>query len=166
VAADPLTGPVAITERAVFGDQMRRPILWCEIGSCVSRYEDQAALGEADIRSRAIGAGWRRDAVGRLACPCCQQHSPQLWAAYPVVHYARKPAGERNAPSGHTRLGRLAAVGQAVSARYRNFNSRRGERIGWPDLLAALASGVNGWNAPADLVTKPTDQPWRDPHRR
>lgn len=165
VAADPLTGPVAITERAVFGDQMRRPILWCEIGSCVSRFEDPAALGEADIRSRAIGAGWRHDAVGRLACPYCQQHSTQLWVAYPVVHCARKPPGERSAPSGHARPGRLVAVGQAASAWYRNFSRRRGGRTGWPDLLAALASGANGWNAPADLVTKPTHQPRRDSHR-
>jgi hypothetical protein len=169
VAADPFTGPVAITERAVFGDQMRRPIVWCEIGSCVSRHEDPAALGEADIRSRAIGAGWRHDAVGRLACPHCQQHSPQLWAAYPLVHCVGKPAGEHRAPSGHARPGRIVAVCQAVAAWYRNLNSRQGGRTEWPDLLAALASGVNGWNTPADLVTKPgrqLPQAPRDDHRR
>src|SRR5215472_18119512 len=137
---------------------MRRPIVWCQIGSCISRYEDPAALGEADIRSRAISAGWRHDAVGRLACPHCQQHSAQLWAAYPVVHCARKPAGERSTPSGHARPGRLVAVGQAVAAWYQNFNIRQGGRTGWPELLAALASGVNGWNAPADLVTQPARQ--------
>jgi hypothetical protein len=158
VAADPLTGPVAVTERAVFGDQMRRPIVWCEIGSCVSRYEDPAALGEADVRSCAIGAGWRHDAVGRLACPYCQLHSPQLWVAYPVVHCASNPAGERSAPSGHARPGRLVAMRQAVTVWYRNSSSRQSGSAGWPALLAALASGVNGWNAPADLVTKPARQ--------
>jgi hypothetical protein len=133
---------------------MRRPIAWCQIGSCVSRYEDPAALGEADIRSRAIGAGWRHDAVGRLACPHCQQHSPQLWVAYPVARCASKPAGECRAPAGHARPGRLVAVGQAVTAWYQNLNSRQGGRTRWPDLLTALASGVNGWNAPTDVVTK------------
>ena len=163
VAADPLTGPVAITERAVFGDQMRQPIVWCQISSCISRYEDPAALGEADIRSRAISAGWRHDAVDRLACPHCQQHSPQLWVAYPVARCTSKPAGERSASSGHARPGRLVAVGQAVAAWYRNFNIRQGGRTGWPELLTALASGVNGWNAPADLVTQPTHQPTQPP---
>jgi len=169
VAADPLTGPVAITEQAVFGNQIRRPVVWCEIGPCIARYEDPAALGEADIRSRAIGAGWRHDAVGRLACPHCQQHSPQLWAAYPVVHRASKPAGERCAPSSHARPGRLVAVGQAVTAWYRNFNSRQGERTGWPDLLAALASGVNGSKRPPILSpNRPTSPPRHrgDDHRR
>jgi hypothetical protein len=169
VAADPLTGPVAVTERAVFGDQMRRPIVWCEIGPCIARYEDPAALGEADIRSRAIGAGWRHDAVGRLACPHCQQHSPQLWAAYPVVHCASKPAGQRRAPCSHARPGRLVAVGQAVTAWYRNFNSRQGGRAGWPDLLAALASGVNGSKRPPILSpSRPTSSPRHrgDDHRR
>ena len=169
VAADPLTGPVAITEQAVFGNQIRRPVVWCEIGPCIARYEDPAALGEADIRSHAIGAGWRHDAVGRLACPHCQQHSPQLWAAYPVVHCASKPAGERCAPSSHARPGRLVAVGQAVTAWYRNFNSRQGERTGWPDLLAALASGVNGSKRPPILSpNRPTSPPRHrgDDHRR
>jgi hypothetical protein len=49
-------------------------------------------------------------------------------------------------------------VGQAVAAWSRLFNIRHGERTGWPELLAALASGVNGWNAPADLVTQPACQ--------
>ena len=75
--------------------------------------------------------------------------------AYPVVHCASKPAGQQCAPSGHARPGRLVAVCQAVTAWYRNSSSRQGGSTGWPALLAALASGVNGWSAPADLVTKP-----------
>lgn len=154
VAADPLTGPVAVTERAVFGDQMRRPIVWCEIDSCISRHEDPAALGEADIRTRAIGAGWRHDAVGRLVCPDCQQRSPQVWATYPVVPSPRKPAGDRRSPAGHTRPGGLPAAWQSVTAWYRNVKPGAGGRARWPKLLTALANGVNGWNAPhPDLAT-------------
>jgi hypothetical protein len=154
VAADPLTGPVAVTERAVFGDQMRRPMVWCEIDSCISRHEDPAALGEADIRTRAIGAGWRHDAVGRLACPDCQQHSTQVWARYPVVPCPRKPAGDRRSPAGHTRPGAFPAAWQSVTAWYRNVKPGAGGRARWPKLLTALANGVNGWNVPhSDLTT-------------
>ena len=88
VHGDPLTGPIVITERPVLGDEMRRPIVWCEITPCIGRYEDRAALGEADVRARAIGAGWRYDGGGRLACPACQQRCPDLWPVYPVVPWA------------------------------------------------------------------------------
>jgi hypothetical protein len=60
---------VPITERAVIGDELRMPVMWCEMGSCISWHSDPAALGEADIRARAIAAGWRVDALGRLTCP-------------------------------------------------------------------------------------------------
>ena len=59
--------------------------MWCEMGSCISWYADPAALGEADTRARAIAAGWRIDALGRLACPRCQQSDPGFWASRPVV---------------------------------------------------------------------------------
>ena len=153
VAGDPLTGPVAITERAVFGDQMRLPIVWCEIDSCISRYEDPAALGEADARTRAIGVGWRHDAVGRLACPDCQQRSTQVWAAYPVVPCPRKPAGDRRSPAGHSRARPLPTAWQSVTTWYRNVKPGGGGRARWQGLLTALASGINGWNAPhADVA--------------
>ena len=45
------------------------PIMWCEMGSCISWYADPAALGEADTRARAIGAGWRIDALGQAGLP-------------------------------------------------------------------------------------------------
>jgi hypothetical protein len=77
------------TGRAVIGDQLRMPIMWCEMGSCISWYTDPAALGEADTRARAIGAGWRIDALGRLACPPCQQTDPRFWASCPVVPWDR-----------------------------------------------------------------------------
>jgi hypothetical protein len=77
-------GRAQITERAVIGDELRMPIMWCEMGSCISWHSDPAALGEADIRTRAIAAGWRVDALGRLACPRCQQSDGRFWATHPV----------------------------------------------------------------------------------
>jgi hypothetical protein len=79
--------------RAVIGDQLRMPIMWCEMGSCISWYADPAALGEADTRARAIGAGWRIDGLGQLACPRCQQSDPGFWASRPVVPCHRDMAG-------------------------------------------------------------------------
>jgi hypothetical protein len=76
----------------VIGDQLRMPVMWCEMGSCVSWHADPAALGEADTRARAIAAGWRIDALGRLACPQCQQTDPRYWAARPVVPWDRSMA--------------------------------------------------------------------------
>jgi hypothetical protein len=85
-------GPAGAAVRAVIGDQLRMPIMWCEMGSCVSWHADPAALGEADTRARAIDAGWRIDALGRLACPQCQQNDPRYWAARPVVPWDRHAA--------------------------------------------------------------------------
>ena len=81
-----------MTGRAVIGDQLRMPVMWCEMGSCISWHADPAALGEADTRARAIGAGWRIDAFGRLACPRCQQTDPGFWATGPVVRWDRYTA--------------------------------------------------------------------------
>ena len=83
---------MAITARAVIGDRLRIPIMWCEMGSCVSWHADPAALGEADVRARAIAAGWRVDALDRLTCPRCQQTSPWFWATQPVVLWDRNRA--------------------------------------------------------------------------
>ena len=84
--------------RAVIGDQLRMPVMWCEMGSCICWHADPAALGEADARARAIAAGWRIDALGRLACPRCQQEDPGYWTARPVVPRARDAAIARTAP--------------------------------------------------------------------
>jgi hypothetical protein len=81
-----------ITERALIGDELRRPITWCEMDSCISWHADPAALGEADIRARAISAGWRVDAFGRLACPQCQQTDPGFRISRPVVLWDRRAA--------------------------------------------------------------------------
>jgi hypothetical protein len=80
------------TVRPVIGDQLRMPIMWCEMGSCISWYSDPAALGEGDTRARAISAGWRIDALGRLACPGCQQTDPGFWASHRVVRWDRYTA--------------------------------------------------------------------------
>ena len=86
-----------MTGRAVIGDQLRMPVMWCEMGSCISWHADPAALGEADTRARAIGGGWRIDALGRLACPRCQQSDPGFWATDPVVLWDRYTAIARAA---------------------------------------------------------------------
>jgi hypothetical protein len=78
--------------RAVIGDQLRMPVMWCEMGSCISWRIDPAALGEADARARAISAGWRIDALDRLACPQCQQTDPSFWATRRVVRWDRHTA--------------------------------------------------------------------------
>jgi hypothetical protein len=80
---------VAITERAAIGDELRIPIAWCDMGACIAYYEHPEALGEADIRARAITAGWRVDALGRLACPGCQQSGRWFWTTHPVVLWDR-----------------------------------------------------------------------------
>lgn len=81
----------------MIGDQLRMPIVWCEMGSCISWHADRAALGEADIRARAIGSGWRVDALGRLACPRCQQTAPGFRVSRPVVLWDRHAAITRAA---------------------------------------------------------------------
>ena len=64
--------------RAVIGDQLRMPVMWCQIGSCISWHANTAALGEAGTRARAIGADWRIDALGRLACPGASRPTRRL----------------------------------------------------------------------------------------
>jgi hypothetical protein len=90
--------PGGAAARAVIGDQLRMPVMWCEMGSCVSWHADPAALGEADARARATGAGWRIDAFGRLACPRCQQTHPGYWTARQVVPWDRSKAIDTTAP--------------------------------------------------------------------
>ena len=125
--ADPLAGPVAITERAVFGDQIRKPIAWCEMAPCISHYEDPAALGEADISARAIGAGWRRDAAGRLVCLACQRRRPQVWATTLMIQ-DQKPARDLRNGAGHARAGVITRVRSTVAAWYRSLSRAQDRR--------------------------------------
>lgn len=91
-AADALSGPVACTERAAIGDGLRIPVIWCEFSPCISRRTDRWALGEADARARALAAGWRVDALGRLACPSCQRTDARFRGTRPVVRWERDAA--------------------------------------------------------------------------
>jgi hypothetical protein len=154
VRTDPLTGPVAITEPAVLGDTIRRPTAWCEMPGCITRHDHPAALGEADIRARALAAGWCHDAVGRLVCPSCQQHNPGLWIAHRLVRRNRAPSGGIRPEAGPTRAGRLRGVWTAVSARARAFSGGQDRRPRRPHLLAALLSAGNGWDTPPPVPAR------------
>ncbi len=88
--ADPLSGPLPLTEPAVIGDSLRIPVAWCQSGPCIGRFSDPVALGEADLLARALAAGWRVDAFGRLICPRCLQRKP-FWATCPPVPAPRPP---------------------------------------------------------------------------
>jgi hypothetical protein len=101
--------------RTVIGDQLRLPIMWCEMGSCISWHADPAALGEADARARAIGAGWRIDALGRLACPRCQQTDPGFRASGPVVPWDRHTAAARTARASRAAVRSSRDPGRAAS---------------------------------------------------
>jgi hypothetical protein len=162
--ADPLTSPVPVTQPPVLGDQMRRPMVWCEIPPCICRYHNPAALGEADTRARAIADGWRPDAVGRLACPACQQRSPNFWPSFPLVPYAPSAADHRR-HSGHARAG---VIGGALSAVTGWLGHRARQAMRWPLLVGALAARGNGWNAPPVRVaaSPPGRYPARQPPAR
>ncbi len=92
------------SERAVIGDQLRLPTVWCELRPCISHFADRDALGEADVRVRALSVGWREDALGRLACPRCVQGNPGFMATCPVAPWLPpigKPGGTSpGAPAG------------------------------------------------------------------
>jgi len=113
-------GPAGAAVRAVIGDQLRMPVMWCEMGSCVCWYADPAALGEADTRARAIGAGWRIDALGRLACPRCQQSDPGFRASRRVEVRDRDMALASTVP--------IPAVPGDGTARGASLRSRRDPR--------------------------------------
>lgn len=82
--------------RAVIGNELRLPAVWCEFGTCIERFSHPDALGMRDVRARAAAAGWRQDAFGRLACPRCQQADPAFRATQAVVPWqalSGRPAG-------------------------------------------------------------------------
>ena len=122
--------------------------MWCEMGSCISWHADPAALGEADTRARAIGAGWRIDAFGRLACPRCQQTDPGFWATRPVVPWDRYTAVARAARAAGRGDGTAARLGEAAvtpAARPRAIPvSGRRSRDGISERLRARGGGLAG----------------------
>jgi hypothetical protein len=82
--------------RAIIGDEIRVPVLWCEFGTCIARYSSRGALGERDLRAGALATGWRYDAAGRLACPSCARQDPSFQATAPPPPSAR-PVRARSA---------------------------------------------------------------------
>ena len=101
LAATPVARPIARTRttmRAVIGDRLRLPMMWCEMDSCICWYAHPAALGEADARARAIDAGWRVDAVGLLVCPRCLQTASGFQSPHPVVLWDQEQAVAMSAP--------------------------------------------------------------------
>ena len=101
--------PAAPPMRALIGDELRMPIMWCEMGYCISWHADPSALGEADNRARAIQAGWRIDALGRMTCPQCQQTTVAFRATRPVVLWDRATA--------------MAMAARAAAPRYRTMGT-------------------------------------------
>jgi hypothetical protein len=88
----PVLAPVPVTERAVIGDELRLPVIWCEMPRCINWDHDPDSLGECDTRERAIARGWRTDALGRLACPECQQTRSDYRTPRPVTcHHPEVP---------------------------------------------------------------------------
>ena len=81
-------GARPVPVRAIIGDEIRIPFMWCEFGTCDATYTHPDALGERDLRARALAAGWRYDALGRRACPGCAQHDPTFWTARPPAPIA------------------------------------------------------------------------------
>jgi hypothetical protein len=141
----------AATARAVIGDQLRMPIMWCEMGSCISWYADPEALGEADTRARAIGAGWRIDALGRLACPRCQQTDSGFWASCPVVpqdRYAAIAGTARAAtlPGGLT-AGSAGGTGREPGRAASGYLPASGAELEWHHDFPAGQVMPGGWSA-------------------
>ena len=62
------------------------------LGRALLAHDTLSATGEADNRARALAAGWREDALGRIACPACLQSSPEFRAMYPLVPWDSKRA--------------------------------------------------------------------------
>ena len=126
------------TCRAVIGDELRVPIVWCELGMCISYYTDPVALGEADIRIRALRAGWRFDLFGRLTCVDCQRSNPWYKTRCPVVLWDRQAA---------------VATAAMMAARLRHDGGHRGH----------VGHGGHGGTAAAPSAWTPTIDPSASP---
>lgn len=133
---NPLSGPVELTARAVIGDELRNPIAWCELTPCISWHGDAAALGEADIRARAIGSGWRVDALGRLVCLDCQRRDPRFRATHPVVAWDR-----------HAAVTQAALLAAAWEEEQKSLNALPDPSDGIPAFPAAAQSSYPEFHA-------------------
>jgi hypothetical protein len=179
VRRDPLLDPLAVTEHCVIGDQIRLPATCCDIAGCGAEYADPAALGEADNRARALVAGWRTDAFGRLLCPACQQHHgvtrPRIPGPGPEAADGRTPAavppgpGDDGSPPARARSPSVRARHPSVRARHPSARARvagspgaishgRHRMWGWLHVLTALASGTNGWGVTQPFTGLPRER--------
>lgn len=184
---DPLQDPLAVTEHCFIGDQIRLPAACCDIPGCGAEFADLAALGEADNRARALAAGWSADAFGQLVCPACQQRRSRTRRQLPLPEPdtdgypapaavppwprqgwyqatpPRLPKGRNPATPPGPRGGWLLVL-RAWIAEWRTAASAMSpgpHHPGqWLRVLAALASGANGWRDPRPFTgpgRKPTD---------
>ena len=151
---DPLIHPVAITGHCVIGNEIRTPVVSCDMAGCGAAFADPAALGEADNRARAVVAGWDMDALSRLVCPACRlHHAAPAWWMLPLPPGAnddhRGGGGSPWPDGGPDRPVRSAAVSLPPPALGQGRHQRGTQR---PRLLAALASGRNGRIAPPQIA--------------
>ena len=112
--------PVPVTEPAVIGDELRLPVIWCEMGGCIGFFHDPDAAGFRHARGLALVAGWRTDALGRLACTDCQQTRPDYDTPAAVAWHhpevaRRWHAQEPLTDTGAFRLSVEAELGRRVS---------------------------------------------------
>ena len=105
--------------RAIIGDEFRTPMLWCEFGSCIARYTSEDALGERDLRARALvdGLALRRPRTARL--PCCTRHDPSFLVGRPAAPADRYPrpvvgCGIQRAPRGSLSHIRFTVAGPRI----------------------------------------------------
>jgi hypothetical protein len=178
-AAAPVTTPVTraqTTGRAVIGDELRLPIMWCEMAACISWFAHPAALGEADIRARAIDAGWRLDAVGLLACPQCVQAAADFRSPLPVVLWDREKAIAVSAPMAEEpSVEAVASVARELSHDLRcpagDEQDEAGAASAWVaavpanDVAPSASEGTSEVRHPAD-DHQPGDHPRPGRHRK
>jgi len=159
------------TARAVIGDQLRLPIMWCEMRSCVSWFAHPAALGEADIRARAIDAGWRVDAVGLMVCPQCVQTALDFQSPLPVVLWDREEAMAMSAqmadePSAES----VPSVAQELSHDLRCPADNQGDEVAaasaWMTVVPADDVARSAALGTGDEVSHPADDHQPGSHSR
>jgi hypothetical protein len=174
VAGTPVTTLVTrarVTARAVIGDQLRLPIMWCEMRSCISWFAHPAALGEADIRARAIDAGWRVDAVGLLVCPQCVQTAPGFQSHLPVVLWDREEAMAMSAQmAGEPSAEAVASAAQELSHDLRCPADNHGDEVApasaWMTVVPADDVARSATRGTSDEVSHPADDHQPGSHPR
>ena len=159
------------TARAVIGDQLRLPIMWCDLRSCVSWFAHPAALGEADIRARAIDAGWRVDAVGLMVCPQCVQTALDFQSPLPVVLWDREEAMAMSAQmAGEPSVETVASVAQELSHDLRCPADNQGDEVAaasaWMTVVPADDVARSATLGTGDEVSHPADDHQPGSHSR